>query len=815
MRTTRALLLWLLAGIAGAALLVWAYPRAFPFLPHGWQVDRRQAKAIALERLRALGPPVGGAYVVTRYDGSSLLERQLLLARRAGQGAAVASSGLADLVHGWEVSVYPPDAQRDQWTYQAEVGLDGRVTQLRLRLDPQEKGRPIPLARARQEADAFLAREGIDPARYAEPVPRSLQLAERTDLYLRYADRRPAPAGVRHGIDVYFAGDRLGGFESWWEGPDRRSLERVVQQSAFEGVGGLMLTYLALLLLAVPFLRRYHEGEIGVTRGVQIFLLVLAVGVLSVLLSAQATSQGAGFGFATRRQTTWLTALFLSVFSAGPAALLAFFAWSVGESILRERWGGKLAAFDALFQGEWANATVARAALRGAVAGIGLAAGLALAALPLARAGAFPFVTNLLSGPEGSFVPGFELLAGDLASGLPIYLTAILCVIPVAFRRLGKTGGSVVAVLATAVLLSSPYLPLPLPLGWAFGVAVLFAAALLVLFLRYDFLTVLLAGISAPLLLVAFPLLVGGSPRVAAHGWIALAVALAPLLLSLRYLGSDREFVYLYEDVPPHVRRIAERERQRVELETARGIQSSILPDLPPRLAGVELAHAYLPATEVGGDFYDVLALADGRLAVAVGDVAGHGVSSGLVMSMAKSALAVQVTFDPDVRAVFQTLNRMVYQTARKRLLTTLCYLLLDPAKRGLLYASAGHLFPYVVSRRGAVRALESVAYPLGVRGELTVEARSASLEPGDTLFLFSDGVIEARSPSAVSGAGGGGGGVGEEFGFERLEESLARHAARSAEGLRDGVLGDVQRFTGNAPREDDQTILVLRLPAA
>jgi sigma-B regulation protein RsbU (phosphoserine phosphatase) len=210
----------------------------------------------------------------------------------------------------------------------------------------------------------------------------------------------------------------------------------------------------------------------------------------------------------------------------------------------------------------------------------------------------------------------------------------------------------------------------------------------------------------------------------------------------------------------------------------------------------------------VGGDFYDVLALEDGRLAVAVGDVAGHGVSSGLVMSMAKSALAVQVTFDPDVEAVFRTLNRMVFQTARKRLLTTLSYLLLDPVERELLYASAGHLFPYVISR-GAVRALESIAYPLGVRGDLKVEARSARLEAGDTLFLFSDGIIEARR-TAVYGDGEG----GEQWGFDRLEESLARHAARPVEGLRDGVLADVQRFAGNGPREDDQTILVLRLPA-
>jgi phosphoserine phosphatase RsbU/P len=185
-----------------------------------------------------------------------------------------------------------------------------------------------------------------------------------------------------------------------------------------------------------------------------------------------------------------------------------------------------------------------------------------------------------------------------------------------------------------------------------------------------------------------------------------------------------------------------------------------------------------------------------------VGDVAGHGVSSGLVMSMAKSALAVQVTFDPEVRSVFTTLNRMVHQTARKRLLTTLCYLLLDPRRRELVYASAGHLFPYRVTPGGEVQALESIAYPLGVRGSLTIEPRTARLDPGDTLFLFSDGLVEAKSSHGD-----------EQYGFDRLEESLARHAEHGVDALRDGVLADLARFTGNLPREDDQTLLALRLP--
>ncbi|HEY4595500.1 MAG TPA: PP2C family protein-serine/threonine phosphatase, partial [Thermoanaerobaculia bacterium] len=338
--------------------------------------------------------------------------------------------------------------------------------------------------------------------------------------------------------------------------------------------------------------------------------------------------------------------------------------------------------------------------------------------------------------------------------------------------------------------------------AWTFAVAFVFAAALVLLFLKTDLLTALLAGLVAQTLFAVYPLLGAADSGLQLQGGLALAVLAVPLIASVRHLTSGKDLAYRYEDIPPHVRRIAERERQRVELETARRIQSSILPDLPPRLAGVDIAHAYLPASEVGGDFYDVLALEDGRLAVAVGDVAGHGVSSGLIMSMAKSALAVQVTFDPEVSAVFNTLNRTVYQTARKRLLATLCYALVDPRRLEMVYASAGHLHPYRISATGRVDSLESTAYPLGVRGELLVDPRTARLSPGDTLFLFSDGVVEARRE-----------GSDDMFGFERLEESLARHAGRGPEGLRDGVLADVARFTANAPREDDQTILVLRLP--
>jgi hypothetical protein len=392
------------------------------------------------------------------------------------------------------------------------------------------------------------------------------------------------------------------------------------------------------------------------------------------------------------------------------------------------------------------------------------------------------------------------LLASVLVSGLYSGLFGRLFLVSYLERRIGTWAAAVIATVVGAFL----FFPMQFvfPTSWSPIFWLLPSLAFVLLFVRYGILTSILAQMTVLIVFGAGPFLTVSDPAMQFQACLALLAMASPFIVSARHLWSGREFVYRYEDVPPHVRRIADRERQKVELETARRIQTSILPDLPPQLNGVELTHSYLPATEVGGDFFDVMALEDGRLAVAVGDVAGHGVSSGLVMSMAKSALAVQVTFNPDVAAVFKTLNRMVFQSARKRLLTTLCYALLDPVKRQMYFASAGHLFPYRISGRNEVQALESVSYPLGVRDTLDIRVRSANLESGDYLFMFSDGVVEAREPIDD-----------EPFGFERLERSLKRHSGGSVQDLRRGVLADLDEFTGPGPREDDLTVLVLRIP--
>ncbi len=800
----RTLLLWLLLGTAGALLLVWGHGRVFRYLPDPWTLSKKEAETIALERFRELGQPVENAYVVTKLDEEELIEARLVEARL--DRARIAQSPLVDQTLYWHVRVYPPGARPQEYAYRAEISTDGDLMALRRRLPPEAAaaGR-IDAVSARRRADEFLLAQGYALDRFAPSEVRTQELQARADTTVRYPyGEQLLGHGIAYGMQVLFAGDELMGFEFYFDDPNRAQVEAGLQPIIMLENLRFVVLFSLVLVVAIPFLRRYHEGEVGVHRGLQIMAVTFAAGVMLIALSARPATEGFNFGVFSRAQVTWVWGIqFLLIFLL-PLSVVAGLSWSVGESFARERWGAKLAAFDALVSGQLQNATVARSALRGTAAGLLLAGGAFAAAVLLDPAGLRAiFAFNFGPWWTGASWPGLAMFCFSLCFSLYAELFGRLFVVAWLSRAVKPWMAGGAASLFTGLLLWGSAPLSADDVVWTLVLAIASAAALVALFLRWDLLTSIVASLVAGVATSALPLVQSESSWLQFQGGLALFGAALPLLLSLRHLFEGREFVYHYDDIPPHVRRIAERERQRVELETARGIQSSILPDLPPRLQGIDVAHAYLPANEVGGDFYDVLALEDGRLAVAVGDVAGHGVSSGLVMSMAKSALAVQVTFDPAVRAVFTTLNRMVYQTARKRMLATLCYALIDPARREMQYASAGHLFPYRITRSGRVEALESVAYPLGVRPQIEVHEQLTKLESGEYVVLFSDGLIEAHRD-----------GSDELFGFERLERSLAAHAGGGVGQLRDGVLADLRKFTGDVLREDDLTLLVLRLPS-
>ena len=225
-----------------------------------------------------------------------------------------------------------------------------------------------------------------------------------------------------------------------------------------------------------------------------------------------------------------------------------------------------------------------------------------------------------------------------------------------------------------------------------------------------------------------------------------------------------------------------------------------MLPAECPPQSWLDICSLSLPATEVGGDYYDFFPLPGDRLAVVVGDVAGHGMASGLMLAGVRSCLTILVEELDQPLAVLAKLNRMVQQTARRRMLVTLAIVVLDRERRTAIIASAGHP-PALLARHGLVKEVGLPALPLGTRLAPAFAQHEVALAKGDTLLLLSDGLYEAV------GAGG------DPYGLERLQEVLARQPAEAgASQIQAALVGDLTAFRRSAPQSDDVTFVVVKV---
>jgi serine phosphatase RsbU (regulator of sigma subunit) len=249
------------------------------------------------------------------------------------------------------------------------------------------------------------------------------------------------------------------------------------------------------------------------------------------------------------------------------------------------------------------------------------------------------------------------------------------------------------------------------------------------------------------------------------------------------------------------LRRTEAREQLRIrdELRFAREVQVSMLPEAPPELPWADVAGVSLPATEVGGDYYDYFVV-DGRLAIVCGDVAGHGLASGITLSALRSGFTLLRDQLLDPAYVLGRLQEVVAQSSRRRMMVTISVLLLDSETHQATIASAGH--PPLLHVRAATRTTDSIelfALPLGARLGAIVPQRVIPFASGDTFILHSDGIYETTNAS------------GDEYGLDRLSHVAAACDGTAAE-IRDAVLRDVDTFRGDEPQQDDVTLVVVRV---
>ena len=246
---------------------------------------------------------------------------------------------------------------------------------------------------------------------------------------------------------------------------------------------------------------------------------------------------------------------------------------------------------------------------------------------------------------------------------------------------------------------------------------------------------------------------------------------------------------------------VRQRERIEQELRVAQLIQQQFLPEELPDLAGWQFAAFYGPAREVGGDFYDFIKLPEGQIGIVVGDVTDKGVPAALVMATTHSVLRAEAPRLVAPSEVLTRVNNLLVDEMPAHMFVTCLYAVLNPETGQLRYANAGHNVPYV-STEGGVTELRATGMPLGLLPEMEYEEKEATLAPGDTVLLHSDGLAEAHNTSR------------EMFGFPRVATLTGE--ATDGEVLIDRLLKELQDFVGpELEQEDDITLVTLGRRAA
>jgi serine phosphatase RsbU (regulator of sigma subunit)/anti-sigma regulatory factor (Ser/Thr protein kinase) len=286
---------------------------------------------------------------------------------------------------------------------------------------------------------------------------------------------------------------------------------------------------------------------------------------------------------------------------------------------------------------------------------------------------------------------------------------------------------------------------------------------------------------------------------------------LGPRLSEQEYSSDDRRLLAsLAAQAAPAVRvaqlvqeqatEIQARERYEQELRVATLIQQQFLPRQLPDLPDWQVAAYYGPARAVGGDFYDFMELADGRIGIVVGDVTDKGVPAALVMARTHSILRGDAPRLVSPAKVLEHANELLVAEMPESMFVTCLYLVLDPATGHVVYANAGHNLPYVRTAAGVVE-FRATGMPLGLMPGMVYEEREADIGPGDNVLLYSDGLVEAHDAS------------GAMYGFPRLRADLETALAGSE--LIDELLDRLHAFTGHGwEQEDDITLVALRRSA-
>ena len=259
-----------------------------------------------------------------------------------------------------------------------------------------------------------------------------------------------------------------------------------------------------------------------------------------------------------------------------------------------------------------------------------------------------------------------------------------------------------------------------------------------------------------------------------------------------------KAFNQMASDVEQHQRDAVGQERIKRELELGRQIQHDMLPHIPLRMGLTEVKGVSVPAREVGGDFFNYFQVADGKVALLVGDVSGKGVGAALLMANIQASLRTRFALGQGLSAIAEAIDWDIEANTPGPVYATLFIAIFDPATRAMRYVNAGHNPQFIRRGDGRLEKMSSTGMPVGLLAGHGYTEGQVQLLPGDLLFFYTDGCVETESESE------------EMFGSERLEALVASSGLGSADDVLARVEQAIATFRGGRDLFDDATMMAV-----
>lgn len=564
-------------------------------------------------------------------------------------------------------------------------------------------------------------------------------------------------------------------------------------QSGIQAGVLIIAVFWVLALLIIRFRMRLIDLKAA------ILVAVLAGFIIPLIFVLQALHDH--FAYGGELGTRYLLGmLFMGGVIAAFMSVIYFLSTSISDSITRQHWANKLRSLDLIRLGYFVNKPVGLVFVRSVIYSF-LIAGLLVLILIFMPERYITVRESFYS--DGTYLPTVSLILSNLA----LFVIITQAIFLIGLGHLKSVFRSPLILCAIVVLIFALMNPLFLEVGPApvklLVPAVAGLAAALIYF-RDDALTIFLTFFfTAGHFDTAPGWLIAGSPdqNLFYTHLLILAGSAGFGLFALRSGSTRRE---LPDFVPEYVEELAQDERIKQELQIARKVQQSFLPESTPDFEGLDIAAICKPAYETGGDYYDFIPLDNKRLAVVIGDVSGKGIQAAFYMTFTKGVLHTICQDFSGTREALTKTNNLFRKNARRGAFVSLIFGVADPEKGEFCFSRAGHnpLLHFDFSEK---KLSEFTPKGIGVgmaEDQVFMEnisEQTIRLESGDVLVMFTDGVVEATSTR------------NEFYGNERLQHLISTYHHLSSEELLDKLMEDLNSFSDQENPQDDMTMLVIK----